>query len=185
MSVVEVRQAGFLLWRRGIWGSCWGDLVLRTSTRVPRNRAGSHQGLGELCGAGCPSFFPLLGSRNAGACLRRPVAPNHDLLPRPPPLPTHPPLSSGILMIPKSAVQLTHQGWNCWWLWPYRRVGWGGVRWGEGTEAEKHKTISQAFRTCQDRPLHPVEPEPTPNAALHPPLCPRSSDCERRTSLGT
>lgn len=72
--------------------------------------------------------FHCRGSKKARTCLGRPVAPNCDLLPGPPPLPTHRSPSSGILMVPKSAADSPGLESLVALALQTGGVGWGGVR---------------------------------------------------------
>lgn len=83
---------------------------------------------------------------------------------RPPPFITRQPLPSRILMVPKSAVQLSHQGWDLWGLWTCRQVGWGGMTGTLGRETQSHwpRPATSA------RSAHLIQPEPVLHTASAP-----------------
>lgn len=66
-------------------------------------------------------LLPLLGAGRQGHAWE-------DLCPNlPPGPPAFLPAHLLPLMVPKSAVRLTQQGWGGWWLWPGGQVRWGEV----------------------------------------------------------
>lgn len=92
-----------------------GGVLFSDLLRGPRNRPGR---------APQSILLPLLGSRKAGACLGR----KKTRVPNLPPGPSAPPTS--FLMVPKSALWLTQQGWGyragvalAWWTGAIGEVG--------------------------------------------------------------
>lgn len=62
-------------------------------------------------------------------------------------------------MVPKSAVQLSHQGWDLLGLQTCRQVGWGGVTGTLGRETQSH----HPGPAISARTAHLIQPEPVLN----------------------
>lgn len=107
--------AGFVPLVGSLGVSVEGSLVLRIPAREPRAGSCVWRDRAVVAPRAQENFVEqsilpshCWRSRKAGACPGGPVALDPDIPPGPPPLATRLPPSSRTMMVPKSAMQLTH-----------------------------------------------------------------------------